>query len=260
MRFLILGLGGWISPPLLDTVSILVEINDKMILLDCGEGVSKQIARLGIDIERLSLLVLSHAHGDHILSFPSLVLQLRYRGYSKRLTVVGLSGTLRVAQELARLTGVDRHLCLVQFVSVEKDSIMDKIGKILENEDFEIYSTVVKHSIDCMAVKIVDKRTGHTLVYSGDTAPCENIVELSRDADVVIHEATCSDPTAHQHGHSTLRDAIEIAEKARAKVLVPVHYYASGEVVSRGSSNVCILIPSPGVWFDVGRLVSLCQG
>ncbi len=91
MRFLILGLGGWISPPLLDTVSILVEINDKMILLDCGEGVSKQIARLGIDIERLSLLVLSHAHGDHILSFPSLVLQLRYRGYSKRLTVVGLS-------------------------------------------------------------------------------------------------------------------------------------------------------------------------
>jgi ribonuclease BN (tRNA processing enzyme) len=58
--------------------------------------------------------------------------------------------------------------------------------------------------------------------YSGDTSPCENLVELARDADCFLMEIS-SDDTNPVEGHSTIRQAAEAAEKAGAKITVFTH-------------------------------------
>lgn len=69
-------------------------------------------------------------------------------------------------------------------------------------------------------------RKGRSVIFSGDTGPSENIVELAKDGDVLVHEATYTSDLielAGEVGHSTIEDAAEIAKKAGVRTLVLVH-------------------------------------
>ena len=57
------------------------------------------------------------------------------------------------------------------------------------------------------------------VAYSSDTSPCDAVVELARDADILIHEAAKSTP-----GHTGAAQAGEIARRAGARRLVLIHY------------------------------------
>lgn len=64
------------------------------------------------------------------------------------------------------------------------------------------------------------------MVYTGDTSPCEEAVELAKAADLLIHEATLDDELmekALESGHSTPSQAAEVAKKAGVKRLVLTH-------------------------------------
>lgn len=65
------------------------------------------------------------------------------------------------------------------------------------------------------------------LTFSGDTLPCEALVQLARDSTVLIHEATLEDVmelSAATKSHSTISQAIEIGEKANAKYTILTHF------------------------------------
>ena len=69
-------------------------------------------------------------------------------------------------------------------------------------------------------------RPGRKVVISGDTRPCAGLREAARDADLLVHEATFSHEDharAKETGHSTAREAAEIASAARVKRLVLTH-------------------------------------
>jgi len=70
------------------------------------------------------------------------------------------------------------------------------------------------------------KRQGRKVTYSGDTAPCENLIKLGKDSDVLIHEATFSkelSDMAIEKKHSTATDAATDAKKMGAKQLILTH-------------------------------------
>jgi len=70
------------------------------------------------------------------------------------------------------------------------------------------------------------KRQGRKVTYSGDTAPCENLIKLGKDSDVLIHEATFSKELsgmAIEKKHSTATDAATDAKKMGAKQLILTH-------------------------------------
>jgi ribonuclease Z len=70
------------------------------------------------------------------------------------------------------------------------------------------------------------KRLGRKITYSGDTAPCDNLIKLGKDSDILIHEATFSKELSHiaiEKKHSTSIDAANAATKMNAKQLVLTH-------------------------------------
>ena len=67
---------------------------------------------------------------------------------------------------------------------------------------------------------------GRKVVYTGDTKPCENVIKIAKDCDVLIHDSTFSedqDDVVEEMGHSTAKQAAEIAKSANAKALYLTH-------------------------------------
>lgn len=79
------------------------------------------------------------------------------------------------------------------------------------------------------SVLVGEKRRGRRIVLTGDSRPCEATIAASRDADLLIHEATFADeeaPRALETGHSTAREAAQVARAAGARRLVLTHISA----------------------------------
>ena len=79
------------------------------------------------------------------------------------------------------------------------------------------------------SVLVGPKRSGRTVVITGDTRPCAATADISRNADLLIHEATFGDEEAEravETGHSTAREAAQLARDAGAKRLVLTHISA----------------------------------
>jgi ribonuclease Z len=69
-------------------------------------------------------------------------------------------------------------------------------------------------------------RRGRKLVYSGDTKPCESVERLAAGSDILVHDATAAadnEDKANMYGHSSARQAAELAKRAGARMLALVH-------------------------------------
>jgi ribonuclease Z len=114
-----------------------------------------------------------------------------------------------------------------------------KFGRLHEGESVELDDG---HVVDPEQV-VGDPRPGRRLVYTGDTRPVEAVVEAAADADLLIHDATfASDETerARRTGHSTAREAAEVAARAGAARLALTHissrYAGTWERLERDAS------------------------
>ncbi len=87
-------------------------------------------------------------------------------------------------------------------------------------------------------------RQGRKLVYSGDTRPCEAVVKYAAGADVLIHDACLEsslETKALNYGHSTAKQAAEVAKKASAKVLFLIHHsprYKKPDVLVKEAKSI----------------------
>lgn len=66
-------------------------------------------------------------------------------------------------------------------------------------------------------------KKGLKVVYSGDTAPCENVVKISKDADLLIHDGTFLEEDCGEKSHADVKEAARIAKKAGVKQLILTH-------------------------------------
>jgi ribonuclease Z len=79
------------------------------------------------------------------------------------------------------------------------------------------------------AVLVGGKRPGRTVVITGDTRPCAATIDAARNADLLVHEATFGDEEAEravETGHSTAREAAQVAKEADVRQLLLTHFSA----------------------------------
>ncbi len=250
MKFLLLGTGGWISPPSLDFVSILVKTRSHTILIDPSEGCVRRLQRIGINLEDIDLVLVTHSHGDHALGFPTLVIWLSHLKVNRKIRVIALESVIQDLKLLIKATRIEKHANnVVEYIPIKEEQVKEP-STVFQDDDVEIRAVLTKHTVECLAFRVTERASGKCLVYSGDTAPCENIIKISLDADVLIHETSCLSEEARDYGHSCVKDAIEIAKRAKAKLLVPTHFYATGDIVVE-KTEVPVLVPIVNHWYEV---------
>jgi ribonuclease Z len=216
----LLGSAATLAGPENDSIYLLMQSVAGDYLLDCGGSPPYKLAQVGADLSRISGVLLTHDHSDHIYGFPLLVQALLLLSWEDRwsgeLLVWGLPETLATARTLLetyRLAGR---------IPIDFCPLAAEPGyPVLENEELCVTSTPVNHSRPTVGVRIEGKTSGRVIAYSSDTSPCSELVQLAAGADILLHEASVLEPGM---GHSTAGQAGETAARAGVKRLVLVHF------------------------------------
>jgi ribonuclease BN (tRNA processing enzyme) len=192
-----------------------VEHDGYRLVLDLGAGALGTLQR-HVDLLDVDAIYVTHLHADHCIDLVAYFYARRYhpRGMPPTLPVYGPPGTfhrISSAFEEPPVDGLDEV-----FEFREPGAGTFQLGP------FTVTSTVVAHPIECHGLRV--EADGKVLTYSGDTAPCDQLVELARGADLFLCEASWpSVPTPPPGIHLTGRQAGEHAAQAGAKRLLLTH-------------------------------------
>jgi ribonuclease BN (tRNA processing enzyme) len=170
------------------------------VLVDCGATALTGLKRLGLEPGDVSVVAISHLHGDHFGGLPFLILDGQFRRRERPLHLVGPPG---LADRLARAmevffpgsANVSRRFD-VRVHELDVDGASD-----VEAEGFSVRGFAVDHEAGAPALCLRVTVAGRTVAYSGDTSWTEALVEVADGADLFVCEAYTFDRAFRYHLH-----------------------------------------------------------
>jgi ribonuclease Z len=202
---------------------------ERTVLIDSPGGSSiLRLEQSGLSYNDLTDIIVTHFHPDHVSGIPLLLMDMWLMGREKPLIIHGLRYTV---DRIKGMMDFFNWSFWPNFFPVKFHTLpLKEQTPVFDCSDFSIHSSPVKHFIPNIGLRINFKKSQKTLVYSCDTEPCEEVVRLSKGADILVHEATGDSP-----GHSSAKQAGQIASKAGVSRLYLIHYptgsYAKGNLV-----------------------------
>ncbi len=242
--------------------SILIRYKNESILVDCGEGTQRQFRFAKINPCKLTKILITHWHGDHVLGLQGLLQTLALNNYNRTLTIYGPRGTKEFMSLIFRV---------FVFAGRLKIEVKEVGGGVFLNENGIILEAFpLVHSAPCVgyALSEADKRRmdtsklkkfglkgkiigelqrgkevmignrtikpddvshvekGKRIAFILDTALCNNCYKTARDADLLISEATFlsqEEKKALEYRHLTAEQAANIAKESNVKNLILTH-------------------------------------
>lgn len=222
--------------------SILLEKKDgPCMFIDCGEGSYSQLVRqLGIKgadelISRIECIWLSHRHADHHLGALNIISRKRMlTGFSP--IIISPNAMACFWKEMSKyllddivIPHIDSEICSTLSKS-NLEEITTFQWQVLSTFDLlRITNIPVSHSCKGAFGLSLEFLDGIKIIYSGDTRPCDILIEHAKDATLLIHEATFDDSqqaNAVKKAHSTISEALEVAHQSKAKNTILTHLSA----------------------------------
>ena len=228
MPFQFFGSSGAIPSAARDNTALVFYSPEEVVLVDCSGSPYQKILKAGLDPMKVSALIVTHRHVDHVYGIPSLAHNMGLAGRQRTLHVHALSETMPILRGFMDLFPLEDDMPY----RIELHEIPPKEGhEVLRAKGFRMLSTPVKHGAPNIALRgeFDLPRERGIVVYSSDTSPCASLLALARDADILIHEATFlhSDAArAAADGHTTGYQAGEVARQAGVKRLILCHFSA----------------------------------
>ncbi|MBU8849870.1 MAG: MBL fold metallo-hydrolase [Desulfobacterales bacterium] len=218
----ILGSGTCVPSLQRHPCSALVRGKSIHILLDAGPGTMGQLLKLGVQINDIDMILLSHFHLDHCAEIAPFLFATKYPGFKrqKKLVLVGGTGIKALFEKLNNAYDNTLEMPEDYFHIIELD---EKGSLNLNLEGIQLDYNSVNHRTESRAYRLTDE-TGFSVVYSGDTDYSNHLIDLSRESDILICESAFPDGQKVS-GHLTPSLAGEIASKANVKKLVLTHFY-----------------------------------
>ena len=208
-------------------------------LVDAGDGVVTQVLAAGIALGDVEHVAFTHLHWDHVLGYPAFVWGSWSAGRS-RLSVVGPAGTAdmhrRLVEDFYRDQAewaIDLGFGRAGWDDVEVVDVED--GWSVEVEGCIVEAGLVVHPpMPSLGYRFTYRE--RSLVISGDTARCDELVDLARGADVLVVDACASAPppdvtparraliTRLHEFHASPQDCIDMAAAAGVSTVVLTHH------------------------------------
>ena len=249
--------------------ALLIRRGGDRILVDCGEGTQRQLVR-SVGLTDLTDVFLTHMHADHWLGLPGMLKSFELRDRERPLTVHGPPGMTALLERMRPVYGRPRYgltlrdlepgeavrrddFEIVPFAVRHRTScygyaliedarpgrfdaeLAERLG-VTPGPDFgRLQRGEVVGGVHPQQV-VGEQRRGRRIVVSGDTAPTDAVVVAAHRADVLVHEATFLHEEADraaQTGHSTARQAAQVAADAEVRMLALTHLssrYSGGQI------------------------------
>lgn len=229
------------------------------ILFDCGEGTQRQLLR-SVGLMDLTDVFITHFHADHWLGLPGMLKTFDLRARERPLRIYGPPGLVKLLGSMRHVWGgigyevdivelgpddpVERDEYAIEpfpvnhrggaygYAVIEDDrpgrfdaALAEQLG-VTPGPDFgrlqrgEVVNGVTPEQV------VGEDRLGRKLVISGDTGPCDELIEIAYRADLLVHEATFTREEAaraRETLHSTADQAAKAAREAEVKLLALVH-------------------------------------
>lgn len=249
MKLTVVGCSGSIPSAESAASCYLVEHEDFRLVLDLGHGALGALQE-HIAVEDIDAVAISHLHADHWVDLTGLYVARRYGRYELpgRLPIYGPAAT---ADRFADTYGFSRNPGLHSYFDFAELSMTTEIGP------FRVQTAVTAHPTPTTAVRL--SAGGASLTYTADTGPCQAVVELAEESDLLVAEATFVDGEDNPTGlHLTGKQAGELASAAAVSQLLITHippWNSKAAALAEASSafaGVCA-VARPGWSLDMGR-------
>ncbi|WP_037062607.1 MBL fold metallo-hydrolase [Pseudonocardia acaciae] len=243
MRLMLLGTAGGPMPsPDRGAPAQAIVVDGRCYVVDAGNGVAYRLLAAGLGLDSLAAVFLTHHHIDHSADLGNLV-TLAWSTHHL--------GSVVVAGPPPLASFVEHHLAMHADDIAERESygraglggLLDvretRGGVVHRDGDLTVTAATVAHAPGLHSLAYRFETPGRTVVISGDTAPCDSVVDLAARADVLVHEAYLperllavvaaggADPTrvteAFERIHTTAEQAGAIAAMAGVSTLVLSH-------------------------------------
>ncbi len=245
--------------------ALLIRRGGDKLLFDCGEGTQRQMLRSSVGLIDLEEIFLTHFHADHFLGLPGMLKTFALRGRELPMKIYGPPGLSDLFGDLRRIFGRLTYPFELVTVrpgdALERGEYRLEVFEPNHGRSAVGYALVEaprpgRFDVDAAealgipigpergalqrgdAVTLPDGRVitpdsvvgeprpGRKVVYAGDTAPAQTVVDAARHADVLVHEATFAEEErerAEETLHSTAVQAAEVARDADVTLLVLTH-------------------------------------
>ena len=144
MRLTVLGCYAATPRTLTNPTSQVLEINNQVVLIDCGEGTQVELRRHKIKFSRINHIFISHLHGDHFFGLPGFISTMRLLGREKALHVYGPKGIKEAITLLLKLgdSWTNYPLLFHELTSKEQELIFEdeKISVTTIPLDHRVYT------------------------------------------------------------------------------------------------------------------------
>ena len=267
LRITFLGTGGSVPSPHRNPSAIAVRRESELFLFDCGEGTQQQMMRAKTGM-KITAIFITHFHADHVLGIPGLLQTLSLQGRTEPLEIYGPKGVRRFLYHLLSLGYASKNFD-VKAIELQHGDVIRRqnyeirafktehnirsIGYVLEeamrpgkfNRERAIelglkpgpLFSKLQHGesvfVNGREIRPEDvlgpPRPGRKIVYTGDTRPCESVIQAAENADILIHDGSLAEAEkelAIEYMHSTVTEAAEVAAQANVRKLILTHISA----------------------------------
>jgi ribonuclease BN (tRNA processing enzyme) len=262
-RLILLGTGGGPTPkPNRSAPSQVIILNGAAYVIDCGNGVARQMMLAGVKLDTIRNIFITHQHSDHNADYGNLLWLSWAATLASRVDAYGPPPLEKMTRLFLEMNDGDIR---TRMADEGRPSLKDMIavheigagGIVMRDANVTVTAALVDHPPVSPAFAYRFDCPDRSIVISGDTRPSPNLVRLARGADILVHEVMYlpaleqvigSEPNAkslREHllaSHSTTEQVGRIATEAGVKTLVLSHFVPGGAPVIADK-----------VWFDAVR-------
>ena len=193
-RLVLLGTGGGPTPKATRSApAFAVAVDGVTYIVDCGNGVARQMAKAALPFRSLRAVFITHHHSDHNADYGNLFLLLWAAGLKAPVDAYGPPPLVKMTEQYLALNAYDIATRIADegrppLAPLIRAHDIAAAGEVYRDERVRVSCALVEHPPVVPAFAFRFDTPDRSIVFSGDTAPCASLIELARGADVLVHE------------------------------------------------------------------------